>query len=51
LDDRGNPAPSVDFRSVYATVLERWLGADARQVLGEPLPQLDLFRSGPGHTP
>jgi uncharacterized protein (DUF1501 family) len=51
LDDRGNPAPSVDFRSVYATVLERWLGADARQVLGQSLPQLDLFEAGPGHTP
>jgi uncharacterized protein (DUF1501 family) len=48
LDDRGNPAPTVDFRSVYATVLERWLGADARQVLGQNLAQLGLFRAPPG---
>jgi uncharacterized protein (DUF1501 family) len=34
LDDAGNPGLAVDFRSVYATILERWLGADSRAVLG-----------------
>jgi uncharacterized protein (DUF1501 family) len=28
----------TDFRSVYATVIERWLGGDAAAVLGSPFP-------------
>jgi uncharacterized protein (DUF1501 family) len=44
LDSRGNLIPMIDFRSVYASVLERWLGGDARQVLGARYDQLDLFR-------
>lgn len=34
LDRQGNLKPTVDYRSVYATVLEGWLGADADQILG-----------------
>jgi uncharacterized protein (DUF1501 family) len=34
LDDAGNPKFTVDFRSVYATILNKWLGGDAGQVLG-----------------
>lgn len=34
LDNRRNQIPSVDFRSVYANVLDTWLGADSNQVLG-----------------
>jgi hypothetical protein len=34
LDAQGNLVPSVDHRSVYATVLESWLGADPVEVLG-----------------
>jgi uncharacterized protein (DUF1501 family) len=34
LDDNGNLKYSVDFRSVYATMLDRWMGADAKGVLG-----------------
>ena len=30
----GNVRFSVDFRSVYATVLERWLGRPSAPVLG-----------------
>jgi uncharacterized protein (DUF1501 family) len=40
LDASGNPVFSVDYRRVYATVLERWWGMDSRSVLGagfEPL--------------
>lgn len=33
---------SVDFRSVYSTVLEKWLGAPAEPILGA-FPLLDLF--------
>ena len=32
----------TDFRSVYATVIDRWLGADSTRVLGQD------FRGGPG---
>jgi len=32
--DAGDLKFKVDFRNVYATVLDRWLGADSRQVLG-----------------
>jgi len=34
LDRQGNLVPTVDFRSVYATVLDTWLRADANQILG-----------------
>ena len=42
LDD-GDLKFQTDFRSVYATVLQAWFGADAQQVLGaefKPLPIL-----------
>jgi uncharacterized protein (DUF1501 family) len=42
LDD-GDPRHAIDFRSVYATVLDRWLGCPSAQVLGgqfTPLPIL-----------
>jgi len=32
--DRGAPRHSTDFRSVYATLLERWLEIDSRAILG-----------------
>ncbi|HLY31014.1 MAG TPA: DUF1501 domain-containing protein, partial [Ktedonobacterales bacterium] len=34
LDEYGNLKFTVDFRSVYATVLDRWLGASAKGILG-----------------
>ncbi len=43
LSADGNPAHALDFRAVYATVLERWWGADARDALGgrfAPVPYL-----------
>jgi uncharacterized protein (DUF1501 family) len=41
--DNGNLRYTVDFRSVYATALESWLGAPSQELLGanfEPLPLL-----------
>ncbi len=35
----------TDFRRVYATVLDRWLGLDSQALLGERHPPLDLFRT------
>jgi len=34
LDSRGNLPMAVDFRQVYATALEGWLGVDAEPILG-----------------
>ena len=35
----------VDFRSVYATVLEQWLGARAEPILGARYPTMPLFKA------
>jgi uncharacterized protein (DUF1501 family) len=42
--DRGDLRHSIDFRSVYATVLKRWLGTDPLPILHRPFPILDLIR-------
>jgi uncharacterized protein (DUF1501 family) len=34
LDVNGNMKYTTDFRSVYATVLDRWMGASSKTVLG-----------------
>ena len=43
--DNGNLAYAVDFRSVYATVLERWWALDPMPALGAKFPVLDLIRA------
>ncbi len=48
LDGNGNLKFHVDFRQVYATVLDTWLKADSRQVLGYNFGGLGLFDGGPG---
>jgi uncharacterized protein (DUF1501 family) len=40
----GDLVHTVDFRAVYATVLERWLGCDAEKVLGEKFKAMDLLK-------
>ncbi len=42
LDSNGDVKFAIDFRQVYATVLERWLGVDSRDVLGAAFPLLDF---------
>ncbi len=53
LDSRGDLFHHVDFRSVYATLIGTWLGADDTQILGATYPRLDLFQanSGGGFVP
>jgi len=34
LDANGNLKYTTDFRSIYATVLDRWMGASSKDVLG-----------------
>lgn len=38
----GDLAYNLDFRSVYATILDRWLRAPSKQVLGRQFPLLGL---------
>ena len=40
--DRGDLAFNLDFRSVYATVLEKWLKAPSGKVLGKAFPLLPV---------
>ena len=42
LDANGDLKHATDFRSVYATVLDRWLKADAESILGAPWPSVDF---------
>lgn len=41
---------TTDFRSVFGTVLNRWMNADATQILGASYPALDLFVRTPGQV-
>jgi uncharacterized protein (DUF1501 family) len=38
-----NLESTTDFRSVYATLIAEWLGADATKVLGQPFDTLGIF--------
>jgi uncharacterized protein (DUF1501 family) len=44
LDPQGNLVHTVDFRAMYATALQGWLGVDASAIVGpgfDPLPLLN----------
>ena len=41
-------AASIDFRSMYATVLDGWLGGGGSTIVNGAFDRLDLFRAGPG---
>jgi uncharacterized protein (DUF1501 family) len=43
LDAAGNVKFKVDFREVYATIIDRWLGADSRAVLGAQFPNVGFL--------
>jgi len=43
--ESGNLVHTVDFRSLYATVLERWWGIPSSPTLGGRFPTLDLVRA------
>ncbi len=43
LDATDNLVHTVDYRSVYATLLDRWLGTDADEILGAPYERLPLL--------
>lgn len=41
--DEGDLKHSIDYRSVYATVMEKWLGIESQSILGKKYKTLDLF--------
>jgi uncharacterized protein (DUF1501 family) len=43
--DSGGPKHHTDFRRVYATMLESWLGFDSRAALGAGFDPLDVFEA------
>lgn len=43
LVDGDNLAHTTDFRQVYATMIEGWLGIDSKRVLHGQFPQLPIF--------
>jgi uncharacterized protein (DUF1501 family) len=42
--DMGEPKMTTDFRRLYASVLENWLGLPTQEVLGGPFQPIPLFR-------
>jgi uncharacterized protein (DUF1501 family) len=44
--DKGNLRFTTDFRSVYATVMDGWLGAPAEKLLGARFPTLGFLGNG-----
>ena len=51
LDGNDNMRVSVDFRSVYSTLLSSWLGSDPVPIVQSVHTQLDLFTAAPGEVP
>jgi len=43
--DNGDLKYSIDFRRVYASILENWLNVDARAILKKEIQPLDVIRS------
>jgi uncharacterized protein (DUF1501 family) len=41
----GNLAHKIDFRQVYAAVLEGWLGVPSKSVLGQEFKPADIFKA------
>ena len=40
-----NLESTTDFRRVYATLIQEWMGADAAKVLGQKLTTMGMFRA------
>lgn len=45
LDGNGNPPFAVDFRDLYATVLERWWGVNPARALNARFAPLDILKA------
>ena len=42
--DQGDLKPSIDFRRIYATLLNRWLGADSQAILSQAFDALPCLK-------
>ena len=42
----GNLPHAIDFRQVYGTILDQWLGVPSRQVLGQAYEPVEILRRG-----
>jgi uncharacterized protein (DUF1501 family) len=40
--EQGNLIHAIDFRQVYATILDRWLGVSSEQVLGRKFKEVEI---------
>jgi uncharacterized protein (DUF1501 family) len=49
-DVYGNLKATIDFRQVYGTLVEKWLRADQRAILGRRYTPLGFIRAAPGTT-
>jgi uncharacterized protein (DUF1501 family) len=45
LDRDGNLPHAIDFRSVYATLLQHWWGLDSERALGRRFEPVPILRS------
>ena len=45
IDGNGNLAFAVDFRSMYATVIDKWWRGDSTKVLGARHPTIEFVRT------
>ena len=43
--EAGNLIHATDFRTVYAAVLDKWLGVDSKTVLGSGFAPADVFKA------
>ena len=43
MEDGGDLLHNMDFRSVYSTILERWLSVDAKPAVGGSFEQVDFL--------
>jgi uncharacterized protein (DUF1501 family) len=43
LDDNGDLRYTVDFRSIYATILDKWLAVEDQTILNASFPKLQLL--------
>ena len=41
----GNLENTTDFRQVYASLIEDWMGADSAKVLGRKFKTMNMFRA------
>jgi uncharacterized protein (DUF1501 family) len=42
--DNGNLKSNVDFRSVYATIMQKWIGTNPEKIVGGTFPLLDFVK-------